>query len=125
MLSFGKLYRAYRQSDVFGFSSLIFAMTSKIDEQYHVLLKLLAQAPVMGTFHPLLFLALPQDMVIASSVQEIAQAMDSLEPHPERPMLINEYDVRFKHRFLTYNCSEPPEVDEINRHIADHLFEPI
>ena len=91
-------------------------------ESINYLLDLLARAPVMGSFHPLLPLALPTNVTIADSAQKVAEALDALEQHEPCPILINEYDVRFADRFLVERFTELPPIESINAHLPERVF---
>lgn len=97
-------------------------MIEVMDRSTNHLLDLLARAPVMGSFHPLLPLALPVDIVIADSAQVVAEAMDTLEPHEACPILINEYDVRYTDRFLVESSTGLPLVESVNVHLPKRIF---
>jgi hypothetical protein len=91
------------------------------------LLKQLDIAPVMGHFHALWPLCLPANVEIAASAQTIAERLDSLERHLERPILINQYAPAFADRFLTRHLPECPPAELINRALpmrvaANHLL---
>ena len=80
-----------------------------------LLQKLLDVAPVMGHFHPLWSLCLPANVEIATSAQVIAERLDSLERHPERPILITDYAPTLADRFLTHHLPDCPPAEMINR----------
>jgi hypothetical protein len=77
--------------------------------------KLLDIAPVMGRFHPLWSLCLPTNVEIATSAQLVSEKLDSLERHPERPILITDYTSNLTERFLTFHLPNCPPSDVINR----------
>lgn len=78
------------------------------------LLKQLEIAPVMGRFHPLWPLCLPTNVEIVSSAQMVAERLDRLESHHERPILITEYAPAFTDRFLSYHLPECPPPNLVN-----------
>jgi len=76
--------------------------------------KLLQLAPVMGQFHPLWSLCLPAEVEISASAKAVAEKLDSLERHPERPILITEYAPIFADRFLTHHLPDSPSASLVN-----------
>jgi hypothetical protein len=85
------------------------------------LLKQLEIAPVMGHFHPLWPLCLPANVEITPSALMVAERLDNLESHPERPILITEYAPAFADRFLTCHLSECPPPDLINQALPTRI----
>ncbi len=76
--------------------------------------KLLQLAPVMGQFHPLWSLCLPPEVEISASAKVVAEKLDSLERHPEQPILITEYAPAFADRFLTHHLPDCPPMTLVN-----------
>ena len=90
--------------------------------------KLLDVAPVMGHFHPLWKLCLPTNVEIATSAQAVAEKLDSLDRHPEQPIIITDYAPILADRFLTYHLPDCPSPDLVNQALptritsGHHLF---
>ncbi len=78
------------------------------------LLRLLAVAPVMGRFHPLLPLCLPPETEVVADARRVAVEMDGFTAHAARPVLITELNHVYGDRFLTASFVVPPEAEAVN-----------
>lgn len=83
--------------------------------------KLLHIAPVMGRSHPLWALCLPADVEIAASAQSVAERLDNLARHPERPIFITDYTPALADRFLTCHLPECPPAELVNRSLPARM----
>ncbi len=75
----------------------------------------------MGTFHPLVPLCLPHDVEVVEQGQVLAEEMDDLRPHAERPVLVTQFDARYRRRFLLRDASTCPDADTVNRALPCHV----
>ncbi len=92
-------------------------MTDSIEQ----LRRALERAPVMGNIHPLVPLCLPAGVEVVAEADTIADQLDDFESHPERPVLITNYDLRYKDRFLAYDASRCPSSEAINQALPHRL----
>jgi len=83
--------------------------------------KALTTAPVMGQFHPLVPLCLPESLEVIFNPQELAEELDSLQPHRERPILITQPSAKFAHRFISMDYLACPPAEIINRNLPRRI----
>lgn len=89
-------------------------------DRINALKRQLTVAPVMGHFHPLLPLCLPQGVVVTADARRVALAMDSRDPVPEEPILIIRPDLAYTDRFLSLSLTEAPPAEVINAGLASN-----
>jgi len=85
------------------------------------LLRALERVPVMGSVHPLVPLCLPAGVEVIAEAETVAEQMDDLAAHPERPLLITDFDPRYTDRFFVCDASGCPPPEAINRALPHRL----
>ena len=85
------------------------------------LLRNLAIAPVMGQFHPLVPLCLPDGTDVRLNAREVAVEMDGRAASRVRPILIAELDHAYADRFITMNLIDLPDIERINAGLPNRL----
>jgi len=83
----------------------------------HELAQALQIAPVMGRFHPLVPLCLPENLAVCNDIQTLVESLDSVETQPEQPILITQFEANLSHRFKTMEVLTCPSSHEINLHL--------
>ena len=83
----------------------------------HELTQALQIAPVMGRFHPLVPLCLPENLAFYDDIQTLVESLDSVETQPEQPILITQFEANLSHRFKTMEVLTCPSSHEINLHL--------
>jgi hypothetical protein len=92
-----------------------------MDSQIRALQKRLQQAPVMGTFHPLVPLCLSPEVEVTDNPTALAEELDNLSPHRERPVLITHVDNRYKKRFIQYDIPHCPSPEVLSFSLSKHI----
>lgn len=85
--------------------------------------KALRQAPVMGQFHPLVSLCLPNEVETIDDPDLLLEELDALAPHSERPVLITRLEGKFAHRFTIMNYPTCPPAEVINQNLPYRINE--
>ncbi len=83
----------------------------------------LRQAPVMGQFHPLVSLCLPNEVETISNIDTLVEELDALVPHSERSVLITRLEPKFAHRFRVMNYPSCPPAEAINQNLPYRVDE--
>ncbi len=85
--------------------------------------KALRLAPVMGQFHPLVPLCLPDGVETISEPEALIEELDSLVPHRERPVLITHLEARLAYRFTVMSYPACPPAKAINQNLPRRIGE--